>query len=471
LDRRAALVVCATLMIAVPAAAGTQVDLTTYGYGNARLGASPGKVGIPSWSVPRLRTAWRTALQGAITAQPLVVNGVRVGRRTLNLVLVGTEHGIIAALDARNGGVVWARRVGFHSISPACQASPDGVFGITGTMVVDRRARVVYAVDVNGRAWALTLAGGHLLPRWPVRVHSAGADFVWGALALSRGFLYVPIASLCDRGFYHGGLASIDVAHPWRVHRWLTTLGTHAWGGGIWGWGGLSIDDRSGDLFAATGNSLGTDHENAGRSERVIRLTPGLRVKQHDYPLRHPFERTDRDFGTAPVLIHAVGCPPQLVAINKDGHLYVYDTNNISAGPRQSIRVAAGSMDGIALYGMPAFDQATRRMVLTSPTTPPGSGLRAGLQAFALSGHCLFHLAWQRDFDPPSAGGPPTIAEGVVYIGSGRNGFLRAFRLSDGHQLWGHPRGASIFTAPAVADATVFFGDWSGAVWALRAPR
>jgi outer membrane protein assembly factor BamB len=413
---------------------------------------------------------WRTGLRGAINGQPLVVNGVRFGHRTRNLVLVGTGHGILAALDVRSGGVVWARRFGFHRISPSCQASPDGVFGITGTMVVDRSAGLVYAVDANGRAWALTLALGHVIPGWPVRVFPHGTEFDWGALGLSRGFLYVPVASLCDKGLYHGGITTVDVVHPSRVHRWLTTGGTHASAGGIWGWGGLSFGAGTGDVFAATGNALGSAHENDGMAERVVRLTAGLKVKQSNYPLRRPFERTDRDFGTAPVLIHAWGCPPQGVAINKDGHLYVYDTDRISAGPRQSIRVAAGSAAGIPLYGMPAYDPGTRTMVLTSPTTPPASGLRMGLQAFVLSGHCLFHLAWQRGFDSPSAGSAPTIAEGVVYIGSGRNGVLRAFRLSDGHQLWAHTRGAPLFAAPAVADGTVLLGDWAGRVWALR-PR
>lgn len=467
MSRWAALLGCiAGLMLAAgPAQA---LDLTTYGYGNTRIGSTSARVGISTRTASRLHTAWVSQLHGAIDDEPLVVNGVRVGRHRHDLVLVGTGHGQIVALDAFSGKILWHRRVGFHRLTPSCQASPDGIFGVTGTMVADRKADRVYAVDVSGMAWAFRLSTGRVVKGWPVRVHPGGGDFVWSALALSRGWLYVPVASLCDRGHYGGGIRALSTANPKRHRRWLTTGRAHAYAGGIWGWGGISIDGRTGDIFGATGNAIGGAHENDGDAERVVRLNNKLRVEQSNYPLRAPFQIGDRDFGTTPILIHAPGCPQETVAINKDGHMYVYDTARISAGPRQSIAVANTTPATIPLYGMPAYDAATRRLVLTSPTTPPGGSLHAGMQSFVLSPTCRFVQSWQRGFDPPSAGGPPIIADGVIYIGSGRNGVLRVFRLSDGHQLWGHGRGATIFAAPAIDDGAVFFGDWAGRVWALR---
>jgi outer membrane protein assembly factor BamB len=459
----------ALAIVFVPASARA-LDLTTYGYGNARLGSTSGRVGISPGSEPRLRTAWVKSLSGAIDGQPLVVDGVRVGKRRRNLVLVGTEHGRVAAVLERSGRILWQKRLGSHTISPSCQASPDGVFGVTGTMVADKAAGRVYAVDVNGRAWALALSTGRVLRGWPVRVHPPGADFDWGALSLSRGWLYVPIASLCDKGSYFGGIRAVNVAKPQQIRRWLTTGGTHTYGGGVWGWGGLSIEDGDGDVFAASGNALPLSHETAGEAERVVRLSATLKIEQSNYPLRPPFRITDRDFGTVPVLIKAAGCGEKAVAIDKDGDLYVYNANSISAGPRQTIRVALSTSATIPLYGMPAYDPATRRLVLVSPTTPPGSVLRAGVQTFVLTPHCRLASSWQQRFDTPDAGGPPTIAGGVVYIGSGRNGVLRAFRLSDGQPLTPHRSGSAIFAAPSVSDGMLFFGDWAGRLWAFR-PR
>ena len=463
-------VVC--LALAVPASAGAKAsndDLTTYGYGNARLGTSPGP-GIAARTVPRLRIAWVRRVGGAIDGQPLVVGSVRVGSRARNLVLAGTGHGKVAAIDLGNGKVLWQRRLAVRRLNPGCQSSPDALFGVTATMVVDRAAGRVYAVDVDNRVWALQLATGSVVGGWPVTVAGSG-DFVWGALALSRRWLYVPTASLCDDTVYHGGVRAVDTANPRHRLQWLTTGGTNTYAGGIWGWGGLSVDNDDGDVFAASGNALPLSREAAGEAESVIRLSPVLRLLQANYPLQPPFQISDRDFGTAPVLIRARGCPEKAVAINKDGLLYVYDADRISAGPRQSIRVALSTSNTIPLYGMPAYDPASRRLVLVSPSSVPGSGLGAGVQSFVLSPRCVFHQSWQRGFDPPDAGGPPTIAGGVIYIGSGRNGVIRAFRLSDGHQLFARGLGSTIFAAPAVAHGTLIVGDWLGRVWAFRSRR
>ena len=460
------------LVAAVMGAAPARGDLTTFGYGNARSGVSPGGVGISVASARRLRVAWRASVGGAINGQPLSVDAVRVGDRFRNLVIVGTEEGEVVALDADTGAVLWRRRLGYRMITPDCEASPNSVFGITGTLVADHRAGRVYAVDVNGRAWALELGSGRVALGWPVQVHPPDGGFVWGALALSRGWLYAPVASLCDSGHYYGGITAVDVARPGRTRRWLTTSGTDAYGGGIWGWGGVSIDDRTGDVYAATGNSLGTNREDDGHAESVVQLSERLVLEQANDPLHPPFAVGDRDFGTTPVLLQVHGCPAQLVAINKDGELFLYDRNHISAGPRQRIAVAADSPNSIPLYGLPAFDTATRTLVLVSPTAPPGSRLRAGVQAFKLTRDCRLAMHWQQRFDAPDAGSAPTIAGGVVYIGSGRNGRLRAFRLDDGLPLWSQRLSLqAIFAAPSVDHGTVFVSDWSGHVSALKTRR
>ncbi len=449
-----------------------RADLSTFGYSNARTGTLIGRAGISPAQATRLKPVWRANVAGAVTAQPLVLDGVRVRGRRRTVVIAATEHGALVALDGATGHVLWRRELGHRTIRPDCDASPDAEFGVTATPVADRRAGRVYAVDVDGRAWALALTNGRVLSGWPRSVNPAGGDFVWGALALSRGALYVPIASLCDSGHYNGGVVEVDLVHPSRMHRWLTTAGTGAYAGGIWGWGGVSIDNQTGDVFGATGNSLGTANEATPYAESVVRLSASLVLRQANDPLIGPFHSTDRDFGTTPVLVRARGCPAQAFAINKDGELFVYDRGRISAGPTQRLPVAADTPTGIPLYGMPAWDPGTRTLLLVSPSAAPGSPFRGGVQAFTLGAACQLALRWQQSFDYPNAGSAPTIAGSVAYIATGRTGRLRAYGLADGRPLWAHHlSGKGAFAAPAVDRGSVFVGDWGGHVWRISAAR
>ncbi len=457
-------VVC--LLAAAPAGA----DLTTYGYSNARTGAMSGRGAISPAHVRHLITAWTAKVGGAVNAQPLVVHHVRAAGRKRTLVVAVTEHGWVTALDAATGRAIWRHRVGHRPIPPGCGASPANVFGVTATPVIDRHAGRVYVVDARGRAWAIRLVNGRVASGWPRRMGFTGGDFVWGALALSRGRLYVPVASLCDNGVYNGGVVAIDVKRPARMLRWRTITNPSAYAGGIWGWGGVSIEGSTGDVYAATGNSLGTSNEAEPNGERVVQLSADLVLRQANYPLIPPFTVGDRDFGTTPVLVHAPGCPPQAVAINKDGELFVYDRRHISLGPTQRLRVA-GEGTGIALYGMPAWDRRTRTLVLISPTAPPGGRLHAGLQAFRLGSNCQLTLRWQSSFDAPDAGSAPTIAGSVVYAATGRNGRARAYRMSDGKPLNAWQLSNQAFAAPAIDSGAVYFADWSGQILKLRPRR
>ena len=449
-----------------------RADLTTFGYGNARLGSAPAGVGVSPARARHLRVIWRARVGGAINDQPLVVDGLWVGRRRRDVAFVGSEHGDVIALDAARGTVLWHRHVETRSLEPDCGAVPDGRFGVTGTMAIDRGAERLYAVDVGGLAWAFSLTDGKVVRGWPVRVHLRGPDFVWGGLAIARGRLYVSIASLCDTGHYNGGIDAIDLAHPSQITRWLTTGAGPAYGGGIWGWGGVSIDRATGDVYAATGNAIGGTAETDGDSEAIVRLSPGLARLEADQPLVPPYAIYDRDFGTTPILLDPPGCGHLLVAINKVGALYVYSRNHVAAGPTKTLLVAAPTASGIPLYGMPAYDPATRTLVLVSPSGPSSGPLHAGVQAFTITHGCELALKWQQSFDAPDAGSAPTVADGVVYIGSGRNGWLRAFRLSDGARVWGGwLKSGTIFAAPSVDLGTVYVGTWDGALIALRPNR
>jgi outer membrane protein assembly factor BamB len=453
-----------------PAAASR--DWSTFGYSLERLGRNPFERELTSRRAGRLRRVWHTTVPGAVNTQPLIAHRQLVKGRRVDLVYVGTEHGRVVALDARNGRVVWRRRLASRHLVSGCSPSPDNRFGVTGTLTLDRKARRIYAVDARGRTWALAAGTGRTVRGWPVRITTPGtSEMVWGALALSRGRVYAAIASACDNGEYHGGVVSVAVRRPRRIARWDATGGT-ALGGAIWGWGGVAIDRRDGDVYAATGNALWPAEETSGFAERVVRLSRRLRVEQSDAPLRAPFAIYDRDFGTTPVLFRVDGCPRQLVVLNKTGELFLYDRDRLGEGPRQRLQVAAVREGAVPLIGLPAVDPSSRTLVLLTPADSPAAGVRRGIVALRMTASCRLAIRWQQELDPPASGSPPTIAGGVVYVGSGRTGRLRAYSLADGRRRWARRLAASpVFAAPTVVDGTVYAADWDGGVWAFRPRR
>src|SRR5438876_1111746 len=161
----------------------------------------------------------------------------------------------------------------------------------------------------------------------------------------------------------HGDLYALDAATGRVV--WLRNLGSQVTacsdmpgaepgGGGIWGWGGASVDS-SGDLYVATGNAT-TTPENYGYAERVVRLSSALEVQASNYP---GLDGYDVDFGSTPVPYQAPGCPEQIVVENKSGVVFVYQRDAIASGPTQQVEIGDYALTS-PLVGVPAYDATTR---------------------------------------------------------------------------------------------------------------
>src|SRR6185369_13368393 len=194
----------------------------------------------------------------------------------VDVLYVGTEHGDLYALDAANGHVVWHRNLG--SQTTGCDDMPDFVFGITNTPVVDRATGSLFVAGGDGALVALDLATGATRAGWPVTITADPAhEHVWSAVTLAAGALYVETASYCDATPYYGRVVEVDPTAPAIVATWYVTAapGTGPGGGGIWGWGGASVDPAGGDLYVATGNAT-TTPESYGYAEQAVRLSRTL---------------------------------------------------------------------------------------------------------------------------------------------------------------------------------------------------
>ena len=146
---------------------------------------------------------------------------------------------------------------------------------------------------------------------------------------------------------------------------WVTGSKTGPDGGGIWGWGGVSVDPVDGNVYVATGNAFDSP-ENSFYADHVVRLSRMLKVKASNAP---GTLIVDDDFGSTPVLFQKSGCPPQFVTEQKNGYLYLYNRDAIATGFHQRIQIRP---DG-DFIGVPAYSPDTQMVYVPNQAQPPGS--------------------------------------------------------------------------------------------------
>jgi outer membrane protein assembly factor BamB len=432
-----------------------------------RHGVNPNESTIGVGNVGNLRQVWSLDLGGHINTAAVVANGVGAKGTPADVAYVGTEHGGFFAIDVKNGDILWKKQFPTQRIE--CAESPDGIFGISAAAAIDPSKRRVYVATVDGKVHALDLSTGAEAAGWPVVVaEDSKTDFVWGAPTLWKGQLYVGTASHCEIGPHEGRVLSIDTATATRSHVfWVTGPGPPI-GGSVWGWGGVSVDPKTGDVFAASGPANNFP-ENVPYGDHVLRLTRDLQLRAaHAPPVRPGL--FDDDFGSTPVLFQRKGCPPQLAVMRKQGTLYVYDRDSIAKGPSQTLNMSGAPYQFI---GLPAFWPAENLLYVANPSPGPDQKYTHGMVAFRLESNCRLKLAWQETAGRnDTVVSTPTIANGVVYYGDGKgNPQLHAFDAKSGKPLWSSPPSDfqdAVFAAPVVVNGTLLQGSWDNHLHAYR---
>ena len=412
--------------------------------------------GLTSKTARRLKVKWTTTLDGPIFASPLYANGT---------VYAETEAGSVYALRASDGATRWQRKLGIVT-TQTC-----GTWGLTSTGAIDLARNVLYAISADGFLHALNLTNGTERPGWPIAITSAHADgeYVWGGLRLLRGTLYVPVASYCDVPgsdgvLANGRLVGVDVAHA-RVAATFDPVPGAANMGGIWSWGGVSVDPAGKTLWTGVGNSYVYDAacscftELAGYGDSMVKLTPGLRVIGWYRPKVLP-DGLDLDFGSAPLLFQPKGCPPFAAANNKNGWMYVWNRNRLSRGPKLGF---GGLGDGLeAFVGQPSYAPALR-MIYESHVfiNRDGKKIGDGIQAFSIDQSCRLHRRWLTSVGQGEIP-PPLVLGDVVFASGGDAGGYTILNARTGRPLW---RFATAYgtIAPVIAAGTrIFAGDAGG---------
>ena len=167
--------------------------------------------------------------------------------------------------------------------------------------------------------------------------------------------------------------------------------------GGVWGWGGVSVDPADGSIYTAVGNShtwseeCGCYVDDAGYGDHIVHLTADL-TSTLDFQSPSIPATGDYDFGAAPLLFQPKGCPPLAAANNKIGSLFIWNRRDLAAGPIASIPLG----DGLSAFiGTPAWS-AARQTIYAAQAVLFGDGGRLGngVRAFQVVAGCRFEPTW-----------------------------------------------------------------------------
>ncbi|MEV6841703.1 PQQ-binding-like beta-propeller repeat protein [Streptomyces sp. NPDC051133] len=340
--------------------APTQAIENTISVDNKRTGwdANEPKLSPSQVSSAAFGQRWSTALNGFVSAQPLV---------TGKNVVVATENNYVYGIDAVTGQTNWARQLGPAWPTSAINCG-NSVSGITSTPVYDSSSNTVYltskandGVDVQHPHWyihALSATSGAERAGWPVTIqgtptNSPGHPFnpftalQRPGLLLMNGSVYAGFGSYCDHGPYVGQVVGVNVTSH-KLTMWSAESGSDNKEAGIWQSGGGLVSDGSGRIFLSTGNGNGTgaspnpgpgDLPPAGLGESVVRLgvnsDGSLSAKSFFSPANNrTLDATDTDIGSGgpvalPNSFGTTAHPRLLVQPTKDGRIFLLDRDHL----------------------------------------------------------------------------------------------------------------------------------------------
>jgi PQQ-like domain len=421
--------------------------------------------GLSSKTAKKLRLRWSRKLDGAIIASPLYA------RETL---FVETEAGSIYALRPRDGAVRWRRTLGVVATRDC------GTWGLTSTGAVDLARSALYAISADGLLHSLTLAAGRERPGWPVGITNGHADgeYVWGGLRLLKGTVYVPVASYCDIAgsdghVADGRLVAVDVRRA-RVTGAFDPVPGDGNLGGIWGWGGVSVDPAGKTLWTGIGNSHVYDPvcscytDTAALGDSMVKLNPGLHVLDSYRPKGFP-PTGDLDWGSSPLLFQPAGCPPLAAANNKNGWMYVWNRNRLGHGPRRGF---GGLGDGLSPFvGQPSYSPPLR-MIFESHVfdTRGGKKIGDGIVGYYIDRHCRLQRRWLTSVGNGQEP-PPLVASDVIFAPGGDAGGYTALAARTGRPLWRFPTAWGTISPAIAGGRWIFAGDLGGYLRAFAPPR
>lgn len=413
--------------------------------------------GLTATNVGRLRLKWAFRYPGAVRArsQPALAAGA---------LFVGSEEGVVYALDRRTGCLRWQFR-----------ASSEVRHGIVIARwpAGDRSSQpLAYFGDILGNVYAVRATDGVLA--WKSHPDDNPFATMTASPALHDGVLYVPISSFeeskkdDDCCTFRGSIVALDAITGRQVWRTYMVdepkeLGTYPNGrkhfgpSGIALWNTPAIDARRGLLYLGTGDNYSlpaTSMSDAvvalelatGKVRWVNQVTAGdvwtMACMDPVTPTCLTPRSPDFDFGAASILATTKQGRDLVVSAQKSGWVYAMDPGNGALVWRT--RVGRGGVSAGIYFGISAHDD---RVFVPVADQPDGRSYdiaaQPGMNALDLA---TGKVLWSTVIPDAVCEGrpqgcmasifaPPTTTAGLVISGAS-DGFVRIQSALDGATLW-----------------------------------
>jgi outer membrane protein assembly factor BamB len=384
-----------------------------------------------------------------IAAKPAVGNST---------VYMGSWSGYETAYGETSGAPLWSAYLG------VTQANCQGLaltHGVTSSPWL--QGGMAY-LGGGGSTWdALDAATGDVLWTVPTGDNSvSGGHYNWSSPAVSNGFAYVGIASFCDSPLVQGELLRVNLT-TYQIDSVFKVVPDGEVGGGIWTT--PVVDPVSNTVFVSTGNGTSASQSYA---QAIVALDADTLAVKSSWSLPANDPTTDADFGTSPVLFTDSTGRALVAVTNKNGVLYAFQRDDLSAGPVWQTRIAASSDTAGGGTVSTGFFDGQRLYYAAGLTTIGGKSYAGSIRAISPTTGAFL---WERGL-PAFVYGALAGANGMVVVPVA-NGGLYVLSGADGSVQYANalaPGGLAIIAPPVVADGTLVIGTTDGVVHAFSYP-
>jgi hypothetical protein len=449
--RRARILVFAIGLVAQRPLGGA--DWLQWGFDSRHAGLNDQETTIHSGNVSSLHLLYRVTLPAVADGAPTFLGGVTTPQGVKDLLFLTTKSGILLAVDAATGGIVWSKQ-------PA-----TGPNYTTSSPAIDPGRLYVYSYGLDGRAHRYQVGDGTEITTggWPQpattkpSVEKGSAALGFATAKSGTTTLYVANGGYPgDAGDYQGHVTAIDLATGAQkifntqcsnqtVH-FVIQPGTpdcSAVQTAIWARPGVVYDPDNDRILMATGNGTFAP-ASFGWGDTVFALHPdgtgaggGLPVDSYTPTNYQALQNADADIGsTAPAILPPVlvSVPPHLaVQSGKDAQVRLLNRDNLSGqggpshtgGELQLLNLPQGGevLTQPAVWVNPA-DQSVWVFIAN------GSGISGFKLAVGPTGAPSLVSKWTN----AAGGSSPVLANGILYYSG--SGVLHALDPTTGNTLW-----------------------------------